>query len=146
MTKRVFSVLAALMFCLPVLASDVPAKIIGSWRGKWGNHEVSLVFSKTSFNLSAHDHEGELAKRVLYACEFSGTYQINQKDELIITTRAADLIKDYGATYSPKSCEHFPEITKDKELNIGTVEFITSSNKPDDMLVNSGRLLVTRQY
>jgi hypothetical protein len=127
MTKRVLAVLAVLMISLPVAASDVADKMIGTWTGSFRHKDIdSLLFSKSSFNME------------IDGCEVSGSYKIGGADELLLTPRAIDRARQSSPTFCNTQ---YPEFIKDKEVNLGPVEFISN----DRILVNAGRLTLVRR-
>jgi hypothetical protein len=127
MTKRVFAVLAVLMSSLPAVAGDVADKIIGTWTGNFRHKEIdTLLFSKSSFNME------------IDGCEVSGSYKISSGDELLLTPHAIDLARQSSPTFCNTQ---YPEFIKDKEVNLGPVEFISDNR----ILVNAGRLMLTRR-
>jgi hypothetical protein len=126
-TKRVFALLAVLTVSLPVAASDVADKMIGTWTGSFRHKDIdSLLFSKSSFNME------------IDGCEVSGSYKIGGGDELLLTPRAIDRTRQSSPTFCTTQ---YPEFVKDKEVNLGPVEFISDYR----ILANAGRLTLVRR-
>jgi hypothetical protein len=126
-TKSVLAVLAMLMISLPVAAGDVADRIIGNWAGSFKHRDIDrLQFSKSSFNME------------IDGCEISGSYKIDSQDQLLLTPHAVDRARQSSPTFCNTQ---YPEFIKDKEANLGPVEFISA----DRMLVNAGRLRLARR-
>jgi hypothetical protein len=127
MRTRILAVLAVLTISPPVAASDVPDKMIGAWSGNFRHKDIdTLLFSKSSFNME------------IDGCEVSGSYKIGSADELLLTPRAIDRARPGSSTFC---ATQYPEFVKDKEVNLGPVEFISNNR----ILVNAGRLILVRR-
>ena len=135
MTKRALAVLALLTTAFPVAASDaadkiadkIVDKIVGAWTGNFRHKDIeALLFSKSSFNM---DIDG---------CDVSGSYKIGDDDALLLTPRAIDRTRQTSPAFCTKQ---YPEFVKDKEVNLGPVEFVSN----DKLLVNAGRLTLARR-
>jgi hypothetical protein len=118
---------------LPLRANEVADKIVGTWKGSIKEHfdVANLQFKSGTFKLQVDPGPDY---RPIYECTITGSYQVNSKNELIVTP----VTIGHGAG----ECELIiPEFVKDKELNLGTVEL---SSNDSNLLVYGGRIHVTR--
>ena len=126
-------ILASLLIgTLPLRADEVADKIVGTWKGSIKTFAVAnLQFKAGTFKLQVDPGPDY---RPIYECTITGSYSVNNKNELIVTP----LVVGHGAG----ECELIiPELVKNKEFNLGPVEF---SSNDSNLLVYAGRINVTR--